>query len=304
MSFNEGTRLDPNRVQRRGPGGAKGGMAIGGGIGGLIIVVLALILGIDPSLLNLDPGASGTGGNAGVQDATAQQDFNARCGTGRVRDRTYADCRVLAVVESLDAYWADALPAAGFSHELPGIVVFDGPRPPPAEPRRRPRGRSTALPTRRLYVDTTFFDSLSQFGYQNGNLAEAYVVAHEYGHHIQNELGIFDIADRSGSGANSDSVKVELMADCLAGVWVGHAATTPDPDTGVPFLKPVTQDQLDNALAAAASVGDDRIQQTIQGEADPHTFTHGTSQQRTDAFTTGYTNGTVAACDAFGVIGR
>lgn len=303
MSFNEGTRLDPNRIQRRGPGGAKGGMAIGGGIGGLIIVILALIFGIDPSALNLDSGTSGQGGSGAVQDDTAQQDYNTRCATAAAAEK-YADCRVLPVVESLDAYWADALPAAGFTHELPGIVVFDQSTSTACGTASSSTGPFYCPPDQTLYVDTTFFDSLSQFGYENGNLAEAYVVAHEYGHHIENELGIFDIADRSGTGANSDSVKVELMADCLAGVWVGHAATTPDPDTGVPFLEPITQDQLDNALAAAASVGDDRIQQTVQGEADPHTFTHGTSQQRTDAFTTGYTNGTVASCDSFGVVGR
>ena len=302
MSFNEGTRLDPNRIQRRGPGGAKGGMAIGGGIGGLIIVILAVILGIDPSTLNLDSGTSGQGGAGSAQDSTAQQDFNARCVTGAAAN-SYADCRVLAVAESLDAYWTDALPAAGFKHALPGIVVFDKSTSTDCGTASSATGPFYCPPDQTLYVDTTFFDSLTEFGYQNGNLAEAYVVAHEYGHHIENELGIFDIADRSGTGANSDSVKVELMADCLAGVWVGHAATTPDPATGVPFLKPVTQDQLDNALAAAASVGDDRIQQTIQGEVTPHTFTHGTSQQRTDAFTTGYTKGTVAACDAFGVVG-
>lgn len=303
MSFNEGTRLDPNRIQRRGPGGAKGGMAIGGGIGGLIIVILALIFGIDPSALNLDSGTSGQGGSGAVQDDTAQQDYNTRCATAAAAEK-YADCRVLPVVESLDAYWADALPAAGFTHELPGIVVFDQSTSTACGTASSATGPFYCPPDQTLYVDTTFFDSLSQFGYENGNLAEAYVVAHEYGHHIENELGIFEIADRSGTGANSDSVKVELMADCLAGVWVGHAATTPDPDTGVPFLEPITQDQLDNALAAAASVGDDRIQQTVQGEADPHTFTHGTSQQRTDAFTTGYTNGTVASCDSFGVVGR
>ena len=302
MSFNEGTRLDPNRIQRRGPGGAKGGMAIGGGIGGLIIVILALIAGVDPSVFNLDSGTSGLGGAGSVQDGTAQKDFETRCKTGASASQ-YADCRVLAVVESLDVYWTDALPAAGYTHALPGIVVFDQSTGTDCGTASSSTGPFYCPPDQTLYVDTTFFDSLSEFGYQNGNLAEAYVVAHEYGHHIENELGIFDIANRSGSGANSDSVKVELMADCLAGVWVGHAATTPDPDTGVPFLKTVTQEQLDNALAAAASVGDDRIQQTIQGEVNPHTFTHGTSQQRTDAFTTGYTNGTVAACDTFGVVG-
>jgi len=301
MSFNEGTRLDPNRIQRRGPGGARGGMAVGGGLGGLIIVVLALIFGLDPSALGLD--TSSQGADTVVQDDTAQKDYNDRCTTAAAAEK-YADCRVLPVIESLDAYWADALPAAGFTHDLPGIVVFDQSTPSPCGTATSSTGPFYCPTNQTLYVDTTFFDSLTQFGYENGNLAEAYVVAHEYGHHIQNEMGIFDIADRSGTGTNSDSVKVELMADCLAGVWVGHAATTPDPDTGVPFLKPVTQEQLDNALAAAASVGDDRIQQTINGEAEPHTFTHGSSQQRTDAFTTGYTNGTVAACDTFGVIGR
>lgn len=301
MSFNEGTRLDPSRVQRRGPGGAKGGMAIGGGLGGLVIVVLALILGIDPSALGLDTSSQGT--TTTVQDDTAQQDFDSRCVTGASANE-YADCRVLAVVESLDAYWADALPAAGFTNSLPGIVVFDQSTPSPCGTATSATGPFYCPSDQTLYVDTTFFNSLSEFGYENGNLAEAYVVAHEYGHHIENELGIFSIADRSGTGTNSDSVKVELMADCLAGVWVGHAATTPDPDTGLPFLEPVTQEQLDNALAAAASVGDDRIQQTIQGEVSPHTFTHGTSQQRTDAFIAGYTNGTVASCDTFGVIGN
>ena len=278
-------------------------MAIGGGIGGLLIVVLALILGVDPSLLNLDPGTSGTGGNAGVQDATAQKDFNDRCVTGASAEhvrrlprarRHRVPRRILGRCPPRRGLLARAAWRRGLRQATPTACGTAS----------SSTGPFYCPPDQTLYVDTTFFDSLSQFGYQNGNLAEAYVVAHEYGHHIENELGIFDIADRSGSGANSDSVKVELMADCLAGVWVGHAATTPDPDTGVPFLNPVTQDQLDNALAAAASVGDDRIQQTIQGEADPHTFTHGTSQQRTDAFTTGYTNGTVASCDAFGVIGR
>ena len=94
------------------------------------------------------------------------------------------------------------------------------------------------------------------------------------------------------------------MADCLAGVWVGQASTVPDPETGVPFLEPVTQEQLDIALAAASSVGDDRIQEAVQGEANPHTFTQGSSEQRTEAFIAGYTNGTVASCDAFGVVGR
>lgn len=303
MSFNEGTRLDPNRVQRRGPGGAKGGLAAGGGIGALLIGLVLWAITGDSGFFTSSMDTSAQGADTVVQDDTLQQDFNDRCVTGASANE-FADCRVLAVVESLDAYWADAMPAAGFTHELPGIVAFDQSTSSDCGTASSATGPFYCPTDQTLYVDTTFFDSLSEFGYESGNLAEAYVVAHEYGHHIENELGIFDIADRSGTGANSDSVKVELMADCLAGVWVGHASTTPDPDTGVPFLKAITSEQLDNALAAAASVGDDRIQQTIQGEADPHTFTHGSSQQRTDAFTTGFQSGTVAACDAFGVVGR
>lgn len=303
MSFNEGTRLDPNRVQRRGAG-AGGGVAIGGGIGGLVIALILWALTGDAGFLSSAVGAGApVGGASSVQDDTAQQDFNTRCATGASANE-FADCRVLAVIESLDAYWADALPAAGFNHELPGIVVFDRTTSSGCGNAMSATGPFYCPPDQTMYVDTTFFDSLAQYGFESGNLAEAYVVAHEYGHHIENELGIFDIADRSGTGANSDSVKVELMADCLAGVWVGQASTVPDPETGVPFLEPVTQEQLDNALAAAASVGDDRIQETVQGESDPHTFTHGSSEQRTDAFITGYTNGTVASCDAFGVVGR
>lgn len=296
MSFNEGTRLDPNRIQRRGAG-AKGGVAIGGGLGGLLVLLLVILLGGNPSdVMTPAPRADG------LDDRSAQEDLASRCTTGASAE-THADCRVLAVIESLDAYWVNALPAAGTEHELPGVVVFDGSTSSACGTASSATGPFYCPTDRTMYVDTTFFDTLAQFGYEGGNLAEAYVVAHEYGHHIQNELGIFAIADRSGSGANSDSVAVELMADCLAGVWVGNAANVVDPDTGVTFLEPVTQEQLDDALAAAASVGDDRIQEVINGEADPHTFTHGTSQERQEAFTTGYERGTIAACDAFGVLG-
>jgi len=297
MSFNEGTRLDPSRIQRRG-NGARGGVAVGGGIGGLLLLVLALIFGINPDSLGLGGSPGG-----GVDDATAQQDFAQRCTTGAAAN-TDADCRVLATIEALDAYWTNALPGVGVRHALPDVVVFDGATSSACGQATADTGPFYCPPDRTMYVDTAFYQDLAAYGYEQGNLAEAYVVAHEYGHHIQNELGVFDIADRSGTGADSDSVAVELMADCLAGVWVGSAATVPDPDTGVPFLKPITDAQLTNAITAAESVGDDRIQEVTSGQVRPHTFTHGTSAQRHDAFVTGYTNGTVASCDTFGVVGR
>ena len=126
-----------------------------------------------------------------------------------------------------------------------------------------------------------------------------YVTAHEYGHHIQNITGVMDQADRSAQGASSDSVKVELQADCYAGMWVGEAATTVDPDTGTTFLEPITAEQLADALSAAEAVGDDHIQEASGGQVNPHVWTHGSSEQRQEWFTIGYEQGTLEACDTF-----
>jgi len=157
-------------------------------------------------------------------------------------------------------------------------------------------------PDETIYIDTTFFDVLvQQFGSSDGPLAEMYVVAHEYAHHIQQLLGVFDIADRTGTGADSDSVTVELMADCLAGAWASNASTVPGPD-GTPYLQPLTKQDINDAIDAAKSVGDDRIMEASQGYADPDQFTHGTSEQRAESFLTGYRTGSVEACDAFDVV--
>ena len=155
-------------------------------------------------------------------------------------------------------------------------------------------------PDQTIYLDLGFYDVLqSQFGAQDGPLAEMYVTAHEYGHHVQNLTGVMDQAQRQGTGAESDSVRVELQADCYAGMWVGNAATQVDPDTGVTFLEPITTDQLQQALSAAEAVGDDHIQQQSGGGVNPDSWTHGSSEQRQRWFTTGYEQGTLAACDTF-----
>ena len=297
MTFNEGSRLDPGRVGSRGRS-AKGGLAIGGGLGGLAIVLLYMFLGGNPNDLGALMGGSGT---APVDD-TAQQDLAERCQTGADANQ-YTDCRMVGTVNSLDAYWADALPAAGFAFDYPGIVLFDQATSSGCGTASSSTGPFYCPPDQTIYLDVSFFDVLeTEFGSSGGPLAEMYVMAHEYGHHIENQIGVFDVADRSGTGEDSDSVKVELMADCLAGVWAGHAATVPD-ESGTPFLQPITDVQLADALSAAEAVGDDRIQEATQGESDPHTFTHGSSEQRAEAFTVGYQRGTLAACDAFGLVG-
>ncbi|MDN4484379.1 KPN_02809 family neutral zinc metallopeptidase [Demequina lignilytica] len=295
MTFNEGSRLDPGRVGSRGRS-AKGGLAIGGGIGGLAIVLLYMFLGGNPS----DLGALMGGTGSAPVDDTAQQDLADRCQTGADAN-DYTDCRMVGTVNSLDAYWAEALPAAGVDFAYPGIVLFDQATQSDCGTASSATGPFYCPPDQTIYLDVSFFDVLAtDFGASGGPLAEMYVMAHEYGHHIENLVGVFDVADRTGTGEDSDSVKVELMADCLAGVWAGHAATVPDA-SGTPYLAPLTQQDLDDALSAAAAVGDDRIQEASGGEADPHTFTHGSAEQRADAFAAGYRNGTLAACDAFGV---
>ena len=155
-------------------------------------------------------------------------------------------------------------------------------------------------PDQGIFLDLGFFDLLqSRFGAEGGPLAEMYVVAHEYGHHIQNITGVMDRIDRQDTGADSDGVRLELQADCYAGMWVGAAASEVDPDTGVTFLEPITDDQLDQALSAAQAVGDDHIQQQSGGAVNPDVWTHGSSEQRRNWFVTGYNEGSLGACDTF-----
>ena len=298
MTFTSGSRLDPTRVQRRGASAGAGGMAIGGGIGGLLLLVVGAFLGVDLTGL-LGGGSSGS--TVSANDPAAQAQLEQKCKTGADANNS-TDCLVVGTVDSLDSYWSSAMPALGATFSYPEIVLFDGQTSTGCGTASVQTGPFYCPPDKTIYVETNFFQILAEFGGSTGPLAQEYVIAHEYGHHIQQLLGVFDAADRSGTGANSDSVKVELMADCLAGVWTHFAATAPDAN-GTPFLVAPTDADIKDALSAAGSVGDDNIQKATQGQADPDTFTHGTSDQRIQAFTLGYQSGSVAQCDPFGVTG-
>ena len=288
MTFHEGGEFEGGRVQSRGPGR---GIAIGGGLTGLVVVAVITLLngGNLGDVVNaIGGGTQGTSGTTTIQQCSAEQ------------ANTQRDCRLSATVQGLDTFWQDTLTAQGTGFSQPPVVSFTSTTDTACGTASSSTGPFYCPTDRTVYLDLGFYDQLSsQFGAQDGPLAEMYVTAHEYGHHVQNLLGTMDRIDHQGTGATSDSVKLELQADCYAGLWIGHAATTKDPQTGVVLLDPVTPAQLSNALAAAQAVGDDHIQQQSGGTVDPDTWTHGSSAQRERWFTTGYEKGTLAACDTF-----
>ncbi|WP_149205447.1 KPN_02809 family neutral zinc metallopeptidase [Actinotalea subterranea] len=287
MTFSEGGgSFEGGRVGTRRGGGR--GLAVGGGLGALAVALIAVFTGVDLSGV-LGGGASSGQETAGTIGECTVEEAN-----------TDRSCRLSATIQSLDDYWAVALPESGTDLVRPDVWAFEAATSTGCGNATSSTGPFYCPPDQSIYLDLGFFDVLqSQFGASGGPLAEMYVVAHEYGHHIQTLTGVMDGADRSGTGATSDSVRVELQADCYAGVWAGNAATQVDPERGAPYLEPITEIQLADALSAAEAVGDDHIQEQSGGDVDPHVWTHGSSDQRQQWFMTGYSQGSMAACDTF-----
>jgi predicted metalloprotease len=283
MTFNPDAQLDPDQVTDvRGRTGGGRTLAFGGGGLGLIIAIAYLLLGGDPSaLIQNAPG--------GVVEPNASA--LAECKTG-AEANARADCRIVGFVNSIQAYWSDEFKSAGATYTPTQTVLYTDAVDTACGAASSAVGPFYCPPDKSVYLDLGFFNELqSRFGAQGGPLAEAYVVAHEYGHHIQDLLGDLQPGE-GGTGAESRSVRTELQADCYAGVWVNHAASTG-------FLQPPTKEQIGQALDAAAAVGDDRIQEETQGQVNREAWTHGSAEQRQHWFTVGFTSGKPADCDTF-----
>jgi len=285
VSFNPNARLDPGQISdRRGMPGGRGGLAIGGGGLGIALLLVYTLLGGNPDDLGplLQPGAVvGPESSQLATDCQTGQDANER-----------DDCRILGYVNSIQQYWTETFTATGEVYQPSDTVLFSGATSSGCGSASAATGPFYCPPDQLIYIDLEFFGELrDRFGAQGGSLAQGYVIAHEYGHHVQDLLGVLE-SGGGDSGAESRAVRVELQADCFAGVWANHAASTG-------YLQPLTEAQIADALDAAAAVGDDRIQEATQGQVNPDSWTHGSSEQRQEWFRTGYDTGDPTACDTF-----
>jgi uncharacterized protein len=287
MKFRPGARLDTGQVQdRRGMGGGRG-VAVGGGAGTIIVVLVLALLGV-----NVTGGGSGSSpvslGTPDSSSAGAPSDLSTACKTGSDANQR-EDCRIVGVVNSVQKYWSDQV--QGY-REAP-TRFFTGQTDTGCGAATADVGPFYCPSDQTVYIDLGFYDELrSRFGARGGPFAEAYVIAHEYGHHVQHLLGTDRRVGKERVGATSGSVRLELQADCYAGVWAAHAV-----DTG--YIEDLTSADISDGLDAAAAVGDDRIQKQATGRVDPETWTHGSSAERQRWFDTGYRSGDANRCDTF-----
>ncbi len=303
MRFNPKSRLDSSQVQvRRGGGGGRAGrggglpipMGVGGrgGLGGVVLIILVYVV-----VQALSGG--GGGGSTGRSGVDASQVEGLDCRTGADANNS-EQCALVADVNDIQAFWTQALPEqADTAYTRSLAVFFTGSTSTGCGGATAQVGPFYCPVDKQVYLDTSFFRDMLQgdLGAQGGPFSEAYVLAHEYGHHVQDLLGTMGRV-RTQKGPQSDSVRLELQADCYAGMWTRSATEVEDAD-GEVFILDLTQDDIARALDAAAAVGDDRIQQRSGGRVDPESWTHGSARARMHWFETGLSEGTLEACDTF-----
>jgi predicted metalloprotease len=271
-----------------GLGGGGGGLQFGGrsmGCGSLVIVIiLALVFGINPMTL-----LSGGGGQVSAPtQQIGQPQYDQPAGLTSENDRFVAK-----VLNNTERTWSEIFQReVGEAYREPKLALFTNPVPTACGAAESAMGPFYCPADQKVYLDQSFFDELARRFGAPGDFAAAYVIAHEVGHHIQTLLGISqqvsEMQNRvSRTEANALSVRLELQADCLAGVWAHHNQTLLEPG------------DVEEAMRAATAIGDDALQRAAQGVVVPESFTHGSSEQRTRWFMRGMTEGTIAACDTF-----
>jgi len=286
----ENVEDDREASASRGIPGGRGGLGIGAIV---IIFVISWFLGIDPRVL-LNGAQLVTGGSSSEQTSTAPP-----VTAGTPDDPTGKF--VAQVLGDTEDTWTEIFAASGRTYDPPKLRLYAGSEPTPCAFARSAMGPFYCPRDERIYLDTSFFSDLqNKFGGCSNSKAcqfsEAYVIAHEVGHHVQNELGILprvtqaQQAAASQTDANQLQVRVELQADCLAGVWANHSQQKHN------FLE---AGDVDQALQTASAIGDDRLQRRAQGYVVPDSFTHGSAEQRKRWFTTGLTQGTIQSCNTF-----
>ncbi len=295
MRFNPKADISGGRVtdvRGGGGGGAMGNLPIGGitggGIGTTIIVIIIFVI-----TQVAGGGGSGAGGPAETTDRYE------KCLSGADANKS-ADCARKAVELSLEGYWAKVLPGqTGKQLQPTQIITFTGGTSTGCGSASADVGPFYCPTDQTIYLDTTFFKDVleGQLGGKGGDFVEPYVLAHEFGHHLQNLLGTMGRV-RTQSGPTSDSVRLELQADCYAGMWTRGATGTTD-SSGVQIFEAIDEADITEALDSAKAVGDDRIQKMGGGDVNPEQWTHGSSAERMKWFTAGYNATSIKQCDTF-----
>ncbi|MFR9779448.1 neutral zinc metallopeptidase [Micromonospora sp. MS34] len=300
MELNENARIDTSQVEdmrgSRGGGLGGGGIPIpipgGGGRGGIIGIIIAVVL----MLIGGGFGLSQLGGGGQQADNSSLEE---KCNTAAGKQET--DCRNTAYVNSIQNYWASAMPDAFGKKYAPVTTRFFSDQVSTGCGNASSGVGPFYCPEdQHVYIDLTFYDTLKSQFHVKGEFPQPYVLAHEYGHHVQDLLGLNDKAQQMGSsGPNSGSVRLELQADCFAGAWAHHATETKNPE-GQPIFKSIDQQDIQDAVNTAGAIGDDAIQRQSGRDADPSQYTHGTSAQRQHWFEQGFDTGDPRQCDTFG----